>query len=151
MILLAYNEKINLKIISDVMPEPYARIITMEDRFSTRQEKQDFPFKLKEQVVMDIFYKDKHYILDFEKGFIWNGANIPTSLWGIVGSNANPAFLLPSMAHDKLCNEPNLIERNRLLSSLVFKELLLACGVSKFKANMMFFFVDNYQKLFCKW
>ena len=54
------------------------------------------------------------------------------------------------MVHDKLCECHFLIDNDRELSSLIFKELLLACGVGRVRANTMHFAVNQFQK-FCGW
>lgn len=146
--ILVNNSTLNITI--SAIPEPYARTITPLDSPEIAKEKEDFPFKLKNGLIITVEYKNKSYILELKDGFIWNGASIPKWLWIFTGSNADPEYLLPSMVHDLLCNNRGLIDRNRYLSSLIFRELLIACGVPKFKANSMFFAVDNFQK-FCGW
>ena len=54
------------------------------------------------------------------------------------------------MIHDKLCENKEFINHDRLLSSKTFRGLLIGSGISKLKANIMFFAVDNFQK-FCGW
>lgn len=120
----------------------------------TKEEKEDikqYPYKVIEQIDVKISYKGKIYEFSIPKGFIFDGATINRFLWRIIGSNTNPEFLVASCVHDIICIQKNLINNDRLLSSKIFKGLLLTAGVPKLKANIMFTFVDLYQKLLCKW
>ena len=136
----------DLKIYCSSEPDPYARVVMPDDSPEEIEDKEDFPFKLGNPIWMEIIYKEKLYELFFRKGWKWNGANIPEIFWIIFGSNARPKYLLPSMVHDRLCNDKYIIYNNRYLSSLIFKELLLACKSPKSTAFLMFHSVDNYQK-----
>ncbi len=147
---LVYTDK--LIITCSDLPQPYARSISPFDSNEVAKEKELLPFKLRNKVDVEIIADSNKYTLNFEAGFIWNGASIPSWLWVFAGSNADPKYLTPSMVHDLLCNNHNLINNDRALSSLIFKELLLACKVPKYKANLMYMVVDNFQKLpMCKW
>ncbi len=94
--------------------------------------------------------KEIEYKFMIEKGYRWDGGTIPRMFWRLIGSNTQPEFQIPSMIHDYLCENKECINNDRLLSSKVFKGLLLAGGVGKFKAQTMFLAVDNWQKL-CNW
>lgn len=54
------------------------------------------------------------------------------------------------MVHDVFCENHEVIGNDRQLSSIVFRELLLASGVGKLRAYTMYYAVDNFQKL-CGW
>lgn len=108
------------------------------------------PYLNKKRAIFNIFYKDEQYCLLFEKGYRWDGATIPKGVRWIIGPKGDPCFLLASMVHDKLCENHKFIKNDRYLSSLIFRELLIACGVSEFKAKIMFFAVDNFQKFLWK-
>ena len=60
-------------------------------------------------------------------------------------------FLNASMVHDMLCENHAAVDYDRQLSSMIFREILIASGVSRFKAQTMYIAVDNFQKLFCGW
>jgi hypothetical protein len=141
----------DLNIICSENPEPYARVIMPCDSPEQIIEKREFPFKLKNEIVMRVDYKGLIYPVIFKQGYIWDGATIPKYIWSFIGSNADPQYLLASMVHDKLCYAKHLIDNNRYLSSIVFKELLLSCKVPKLKANIMFIAVDTYQMLSGHW
>jgi len=136
----------DLQIYCSDTPKTRARMIMPEDPPALKTDKEDFPFKLDNKVRINVYYKKRLYTLNFEAGFKWDGTSIPSLFWMLIGSKEDNHFLLASMVHDLLCNNKKLIDNNRYLSSLVLKELLLSCGVSKLKANLMFVAVDNYQR-----
>lgn len=109
------------------------------------------PYLCRKRSLVNIYYKDEQYCLLFRRGYTWDGATIPAGFRWLIGAKGDPKFLFPSMVHDKLCENHSFIKNNRYLSSLIFKELLLACGVGKVKAELMFIAVDNFQKAFGKW
>ncbi len=122
----------------------------------TEEEKRDIkkkPFlnKIRFFVTLSDKKEDEiEYKFLIEKGYRWDGATIPRILWRIIGAKTNPEFQIPSMIHDKLCENKEFINNNRLLSSKTFKGLLIGSGVNKLKANIMYIAVDNFQKL-CGW
>lgn len=86
------------------------------------------------------------YGIRINKGYNWNGANIPRFLWRIVGSQYNPEFLAASMVHDWLTeNKDFIIQDGVKISSLIFRDILVLSGVSKFKANIMMSAVWAFQ------
>ncbi|MCQ2957371.1 MAG: DUF1353 domain-containing protein [Candidatus Gastranaerophilales bacterium] len=98
------------------------------------------PFKLLNNIVYisgDYCGKDIYRIV-INKGYSWNGANIPRYFWRIIGSQFNPEFLPASMIHDWLCEHKDFIIQNGVkVSSDIFRDILILYGVSKFKANIM--------------
>lgn len=86
------------------------------------------------------------YGIRINKGYNWNGANIPRFLWRIVGSQYNPEFLPASMVHDWLCeNKDFIIQDGVKISSIIFRDILVLSGVSRFKANIMMSAVYMFQ------
>ena len=86
------------------------------------------------------------YRITINKGYSWNGANIPRFLWRIVGSQYNPEFLPASMVHDWLCEHKDFIIQDGVkISSDIFKEILELYGVSKTKAWIMASAVRAFQ------
>lgn len=78
------------------------------------------------------------YRIVINKGYNWNGANIPRFLWRIVGSQFNPEFLPASMVHDWLCENKNfIIKKGAKISSDIFKDILRLYKVGKIKSNIM--------------
>ena len=92
-------------------------------------------------------YKDEEvYKIVINKGYNWNGANIPRFLWRIVGSQYNPEFLPASMVHDWLCEHKDFIIKDGVkISSDIFKDILILYGVSKSKAWIMASAVRTFQ------
>ncbi len=78
------------------------------------------------------------------KGYIFDGATIPFNI-----GKGNMKLLIPALFHDISCERKKNVFYSRNLSSLIFRELLLLCKVNIFKANIMYFAVDIYQR-FCK-
>lgn len=121
---------------------------------STPEEIKDInkkPYLLLHEIEVVIIYKNTTYKFSVEKHYRWNGANIPFGLWNLIGSPSDNRFRIPSMIHDKLCENHEFINHDRLLSSIIFERLLKVAGVNKLKRQVMYLAVDNYQKLFCNW
>ena len=102
-------------------------------------------FKLKVAIICD--YKDdiicQVYEIKVKKGFRWNGTNC-------LGLQHNPKLLDASMFHDLLCNIHTLVDNDRQLSSMIFREIGMASGVNKPFMWGAYHAVDNFQKLFGK-
>ena len=90
--------------------------------------------------------KSKKYEFTITKHFRWDGATIPRFLWFIIGSKTNPKFRTPSLIHDFLCNNKCLVNFDRAYSTKVFKACLKVAGVSKWRREVMCFFVDLFQR-----
>lgn len=123
----------------------------------SKQEKKeitDKPFLNKKPLFVTILDKRKaeqvEYKFWIEKGYRWNGADIPRIFWRLIGSMTEPEFQIPSLLHDYVTSYKEAINNDRKLSSLIFRALLLSAGTKKFKANIMFMAVDNFQR-FCHW
>lgn len=112
-----------------------------------------YPFVCKKPLKVMIFdnKKFKQYDFSVKENYCWDGASIPRIFWRLIGSNTSSEFLIPSLIHDVLCENHQYIDNNRELSSRVFKALLIASGVSEFKANVMFTAVNTFQKIWGKW
>lgn len=111
-----------------------------------------YPFRNRRALGVTLFdhLKLQKYGFIIPKGFSWDGATIPRMFWRLIGSKTDPAFLIPSMIHDWMCNYHESVNNDRNFSSRVFRGLLIEAGVSKAKAQTMYLAVDNYQR-FCKW
>lgn len=86
------------------------------------------------------------YRIAINKGYNWNGANIPRFLWRLVGSQYNPEFLPASMIHDWLCENKSFILKDGVkISSDIFKDILVLYKVPKTKAWAMASVVRAFQ------
>ena len=110
------------------------------------------PFYLINQINIEIYYDNSEFIFSIPKGYDWNGANVPPCCWLIIGQAKEPRFKLASCVHDYLCENKQVINYNRYLSTLVFEALCEYFGrFNKLKRWAMFHSVDNYQKLNTEW
>ena len=93
-------------------------------------------------------YKDQEvYKIVINKGYNWNGSNIPRFFWRLIGSQYDPQFLPASMIHDWLTEHKDFIVKNgAYISSVIFRDILELYGVPKFKANIMASAVYAFQK-----
>ena len=140
-----------LTITSDTEPKTAVRKPLPSDSKELKEEKKKKPYLNKLRVVWNINYLGKQYCFVTEKGYTWNGANIPRAFWWLIGSMGESDFLDASMVHDLLCENHNFVDNDRQLSSMIFREILKGAGVSNIKANVMYLAVDKYQKYFGKW
>lgn len=92
----------------------------------------------------------KKYSFPVEKNYTWDGASIPRLFWRIIGSKSDNRFLIPSLIHDKLCENHSFVDNDRYFADKVFEKLLKVSGVGTVKRFLMFHAVDNFQK-FQKW
>lgn len=133
-------------------PHVSMRIITPS---MTRDEKDDitkYPFINKKELQVRLVDYDKIKVYNFTiaKGYKWDGASIPRMFWRLIGAKTDSRFLIPSLIHDVLCENHNLVDNDRYFADKVFERLLYVSGVPAFNRWLMFHSVDNYQK-FCKW
>lgn len=89
---------------------------------------------------------EEEYIITAKKYYTYDGASIP---FGI--GKGDMRLLIPALFHDVMCERKEVINRERNLSSQIFRELLIQCGVNKFKAQIMYLAVDNYQRFMRGW
>ena len=149
--MIVWCDKPELKITSDIDPQTTVRKPLPSDTIKEREEKRKKPYLNKKDVTFTVDYLGIIHIIFIPKGYLWNGANIPRCFWWLIGSMGENDFLNASMVHDILTERKYLVEYDRQLSSIIFRELLIASGVSKIKAKIMYKSVDLYQKLFCNW
>lgn len=111
-----------------------------------------YPFCCKRPLKVMIWdnKKFKQYIFEIKENYCYDGASIPRFFWRLIGANTSAEFLISSLIHDVLCENHQYIDNDRELSSKVFRALLIAAGVNKFKANIMYLVVNNFQR-FCGW
>ena len=109
------------------------------------------PFIVTEDISIIIEFEEEKYSFTIEKCYDWNGANVPSFCWLIIGQQKEPRFKLASCVHDYMCEHKGVVGNNRYLSTLVFETLCEYFGrFNAFKRWLMFHSVDNFQKT-CKW
>lgn len=142
-----------IAILFDKAPKVTMRYVTP---FTTEEEKKEInkkPFiNLSElKVILQDKIEQENYEIIIEKDYTWNGANIPRIFWRLMGSMTDNRFLIPSMIHDKLCENHDYIDDNRYFSTIVFERLLYVSKVNPFSRWLMKHSVDNYQKICGNW
>jgi hypothetical protein len=115
-----------------------------------KQKAAEYPFINCSNLKVRITYHGQQYEFHVPKGFRWDGATIPWFVWWIVGSKTENRYRLPSMIHDYMCNNKYVVNFNRKLSSDVFRALLRANAVAKWRIGVMYFFVELCQKYWVK-
>jgi hypothetical protein len=115
-----------------------------------KQKAAEYPFINCSSLKVRITYYGQQYEFHVPKGFRWDGATIPWFVWWIVGSKTENRYRLPSMIHDYMCNNKYIVNFNRKLSSDVFRALLRANAVAKWRIAVMYFFVELCQKYWVK-
>lgn len=111
-----------------------------------------YPFMNKTNLDVALFDHEKNKVYKFTipKGYCYDGATINRFFWRIIGSKTDNTFLIAALIHDVLCEKHHYINNDRNFSSKVFRALLIAGGVGKVKAQVMYLAVDNFQR-FCNW
>lgn len=147
-----YNDK-ELSIFFDREPDVCVRTPSPEDDTLTRNSKLMFPFLNRKALKVAIFdhKKGKSYKFEIYKGYCYDGATIPRMFWRLIGAKSDPQFLIPALVHDVLCENHDYVDNDRNLSSRVFRALLIAGGVNKVKAQVMYTAVDVFQTAGRKW
>ena len=148
---MIFTDSKKIKIKSDIEPCVSIRAVLP---YMTKKEKRDIlkkPFINKKDVSYFLTYAGSEYCIFIPKNYTWDGASIPFGFRWMLGGKGNPKFLIPSCVHDRMCEDKSLVNYNRHLSSIIFRELLISCGCSKARANIMFIAVDNFQKMVRGW
>jgi hypothetical protein len=136
-------------------PDCDIRETTPKDSKEIKDDKKLRPFILNNSISISCVYYteisgicNNPLLFDFNitKGFTWDGATIPRILWPLIGGKGSPEFLIASLLHDLCCQNKYILNGNRYLSSLILKEVLIACGTPKWKAGIMFVSVDLFQR-----
>lgn len=121
------------------------RPIGFDDTKEEMKQKNKKQFTIMNTCILSVYLDDREFTITAWQGYCFDGATIPFGL-----GKGNMKFQIPALYHDIMCEKKYLVNNDRNLSSKIFKELLLLCGVPKWKAQLMYLAVDNYQKL-CGW
>lgn len=110
------------------------------DDEETVKDKNKKPFMAMKTAVLKVKYGIKEYTITNKSGYKYDGASIPFKI-----GKGNMKLLIPSLFHDIMCENKAIVDFDRKLSSLIFKELLLQCKVNRLTADIMYRAVDLYQ------
>lgn len=133
--------------------DPYilVREVLPTDDEATIKDKNRLPFMTQKSALIKVHYADKKgketkKIISNPTIYKYDGASIPFKI-----GKGNMKLLIPALYHDLMCEDKSIIDYNRRLSSLIFKNLLLQCKVNKLVAETMFIAVDTYQRFMEGW
>ena len=93
----------------------------------------------KYELLSDVSVSVNGWNITVYKGFTWDGASIPKSLWSEVGCPID--YAVESLIHDALYRTALL---NKDEADLIFKSLLLSNGVNEITANLMYLAVSSF-------
>lgn len=110
------------------------------------KDKNKKPFMAIKSAVLKVNYGTKTYTIANESGYCYDGASIPFKI-----GKGNMKLLIPSLYHDIMCENKGIVDFDRKLSSMIFKELLLQCKVNKLTAEIMHEAVNIYQCFMKGW
>lgn len=147
------------KLISvDISPCPLVKIRVIDadnDDDLTIKSKKKYPFALCNDVEITVQTDRSTFNFFINKGYVWNGADIPKCLF-IFGQSKDNNYLIASMVHDFLLEKREDIFKNKLLNSLtaseyrrltslIFRQILKDQKTNVIKANIMSWCVDVFQ------
>lgn len=141
----------------DIKQKPIVkiRVIDKNDSVFETKSKKKYPFELFNDVEIVIEYTDLEFNFYIPKGYIWNGADIPKTLF-LFGQSKDNNYLVASMVHDYMLEHRQYIFKEilhklltpneyRRLTSLVFRQILKDEKTNVIKANIMAWCVDVFQ------
>lgn len=108
------------------------------------------PFVLNMPVRFWVYDRAKNYKITVPEDFQSDGATVTFKLAEIIiGCGHCPLFFPAVLIHDYMCVHKESYERN--FASRVMLKLLLTRGAPKWKAHLMYWAVEIYQKYWEKW
>ena len=135
------------KIILSNDPKIVTNTVLFLDDEKTIKEKNKKQFTTTEDSILYVVYEDDSLFELYAPMFYpFDGATIP---FGI--GKGDMKLLIPALFHDIMCDDKELVDYDREQASIIFRELLIYNHVNRITANIMFIFVEMYQKLFCNW
>lgn len=148
--MIVWCDKAELHIDSDIQPHISVRIPMPSDTENEKKDKRRMPFINKTRIMWNINYLGTQYCFVIPRGFCYDGASIPFGFRWLIGAKGSDEFMIPSCVHDYMCIHHDCVGHDRQLSSMIFRELLIASGVGKLRAQTMYLAVENFQR-FCGW
>ena len=109
------------------------------------------PFVVTKGFKVLVLFEGRQYFFKIPKGYRWNGANVPSFAWILIGQRTDPRFKLASCIHDYMCEHHKVVDYNRYLSTLIFVTCCRHFGdFPAWKLFAMKHSIDNYQKVLGK-
>ena len=136
----------DIKLSLNKKPHIDTRPVYFDDTEEEIEDKQEKMFLNGKTVILTVYLPDIQFTITAKKGYEFDGATIPFNL-----GKGDMRLQIPSLFHDIMCENKELVFRNRNLSTLIFKKLLLECGISKLRAEEMYLAVDNFQRTCDGW
>lgn len=103
------------------------------------------PFYLLSDVIVIIEENKKKIYLKLPKGFQSDGCTIWKPFRLILGCQHTPEYVIGSIIHDYIINNPKTVKYKRNLSSRILLNCWIKEGVNPVKAYIMYLCVDFYQ------
>lgn len=108
------------------------------------------PFYLDEDAIFIVTDCELAKAYRIPQGFKSDGCTIKSKLLQILlGCQHTPEYVIGAFIHDYFCNNKAVIKRN--YASRVFYCVLVQEGTPKWKAKLMYFGVEFYQKYWNRW
>ena len=143
-------------VVFDPPPTVKVRVINenLDDKLTIKSKKK-YPFELCNNVKVKVVTNKRKFEFSIKKPYVWNGADIPKTLFWI-GQSKDNNYLLASMVHDfmlehkqylfiEILKDQLSVKEYRRLTSLIFREILKNQKTNVIKANVMAWFVDVFQ------
>ena len=104
------------------------------------------PFYLLDNVYFIVECDDGSRIREkIEKGFESDGTTLLKIFFFLLGCSHNPQYLPAAIIHDWIMKYPEVVNRNRKLSSRILRQALMNEGVVRWKIEIMYYGVEFYQ------
>lgn len=135
---------LNLKLSCE--PRVAVRVVLPSDDKATIKSKKQKQFINKKLCILTVDTGDKQFTITAYKDYCFDSASIP---FGI--GKGDTRLFVPALYHDLCCDNKEVVDCDRKLSTEIFRQLLLMCDVPKWKADTMAFFVNQYQRFMKGW
>jgi hypothetical protein len=113
----------------------------MKAKFDFQPHFEAFPKKKRIRLVRDWYFLWGGKAYWIPAGYTIDGASIPRLFWSIIGSPFAPELIAAALAHDWIYLVHIL---KRAEADEIFYQLLLQCGVSKWRARTMWAAVRSF-------
>ena len=100
------------------------------------------PFFLTNRLIVNIVELSFNLWVVVPLGFKSDGCSIPWVFRLILGCKHNPKYVVASIIHDYIVENPQVVDYNRKLSSQIFYNILLKEKVNKYLAYVLYLGVE---------